>query len=145
MRRMRSRLDRLWRAVDELGFEVATTDQAVAKQAMAFMSDPGLAPRDAFHAAHARDTRCEVVVGSDSDYDRVPAVRRLGPSLVWLPETLLGHSQLLRERRPGRPSAQAGGLKSRSTRQWRQPEERRHHLIAQKAWDGSLAHREPRD
>jgi len=79
MRRMRTRLDRLWKAVDELGFELTTTDRVVARQALVLMSNPGLAPRDAFHAAHALDSGCEVIVSADPDYDQLPGVRRLGP------------------------------------------------------------------
>ena len=48
MRRMRTRLGRLWKAIDELDFEFATTDRTVISQAVTLMSDPGLAPRDAF-------------------------------------------------------------------------------------------------
>jgi len=79
MRRMRTRLGRLWKAIDELDFELATTDRSVIRQAITLMSDPGLAPRDAFHAAHALDSGCPVIVSSDPDYDRLAALRRVGP------------------------------------------------------------------
>jgi predicted nucleic acid-binding protein len=79
MRRMRRRLARLWKAVDDLDFELTTTDRVVTRRAIAFMSNPGLGPRDAFHAAHALDSGCEVIVSSDPDYDQVRAIRRLGP------------------------------------------------------------------
>jgi predicted nucleic acid-binding protein len=79
MRKMRTRLGRLWAAIDELDFELATTDRTVISQAVSFMSNPGLAPRDAFHAAHALDSGCSVMVSSDPDYDRLTALRRLGP------------------------------------------------------------------
>ncbi len=79
MRRMRTRLGRLWKAIDELDFELATTDRTVIGQAVSLMSDPGLAPRDAFHAAHALDSGCSVIVSSDPDYDRLAALRRVGP------------------------------------------------------------------
>lgn len=80
MRRMRGRLRRLWKAIDEMDFEVAVTDRSVTRRAMELMSDPGLSPRDAFHAAHALDSRCPVIVSSDPDYDRLSALRRVGPS-----------------------------------------------------------------
>jgi predicted nucleic acid-binding protein len=79
MRRMRSRLERVWKAIEELNFETAVTDRAVARRAMELMSEPGLSPRDAFHAAHAIDSGCAVIVSSDPDYDRVGGLRRLGP------------------------------------------------------------------
>lgn len=79
MHRMRTRLGRLWKAIDELNFDLATTDRSVIRQALAFMSDPGLAPRDAFHAAHALDSGCPVIVSSDRDYDRLNAIQRLAP------------------------------------------------------------------
>jgi hypothetical protein len=65
MRRMRSRLDRLCKAIDQMGFDFASTDRSVARQAIGLMSNPGLAPRDAFHAAHALDAGCSVIVSSD--------------------------------------------------------------------------------
>ena len=80
MRRMRGRLRRLWKAIDELGFEVAVTDRSVTLNAMDLMSDPGLSPRDAFHAAHALDSGCKVIVSSDPDYDRLAMLRRVGPA-----------------------------------------------------------------
>lgn len=80
MRRMRGRLRRLWKAIDELGFEVAVTDRSVTRNAMDLMSDPGLSPRDAFHAAHALDSGCKVIVSSDPDYDRLAMLRRVGPA-----------------------------------------------------------------
>ena len=79
MRRMHTRLGRLWAAIDELDFELATTDRTVISQAVSLMSNPGLAPRDAFHAAHALDSGCSVMVSSNPDYDRLAALRRLGP------------------------------------------------------------------
>ena len=81
MRRMRTRLGRVWRAIDELNFELASTDRSVIRQAVNFMSDPGLAPRDAFHAAHALDSGCPVIVSSDPDYDRLAVLRRVGPGV----------------------------------------------------------------
>jgi len=79
MRRMRGRLRRLWKAVDAMDFEIAVTDRSVTSRARDLMSDPGLSPRDAFHAAHALDSGCPVIVSSDPDYDRLTGVRRVGP------------------------------------------------------------------
>lgn len=80
MREMGARLNRLWKAVDDLSFEQAATDGAVTRRAKRLMSDPGLVPRDAFHAAHAFGAACTVIASSDSDYDRVRGLRRLGPT-----------------------------------------------------------------
>ncbi len=79
MRRMRGRLRRLWKAIDEMDFEIAVTDRSVTRRAMGLMADPALSPRDAFHAAHALDSGCPVIVSSDPDYDRLTEVRRVGP------------------------------------------------------------------
>jgi predicted nucleic acid-binding protein len=79
MGRMHSRLGRLWEAIDTLGLELAITDRGVTRWAMELMSDPGLTPRDAFHAAHALDRGCQVIVSSDRGYDRLSELRRLGP------------------------------------------------------------------
>jgi predicted nucleic acid-binding protein len=79
MRRMRGRLRRLWKAIDEMNFEIAVTDRAVTGRAKELMSDPGLPPRDAFHAAHALDSGCRVIVSSDPDYDRLDSIQRLAP------------------------------------------------------------------
>jgi len=79
MRRMRGRLRRLWKAIDEMDFEIAVTDRSVTRTAMDLMTDPGLSPRDAFHAAHALDSGCPVIVSSDPDYDRLDSIRRLAP------------------------------------------------------------------
>jgi predicted nucleic acid-binding protein len=79
MRRMRGRLRRLWKAIDEMDFEIAVTDRSVTRRAIELMSDPGLSPRDAFHAAHALDSACSVIVSSDPDYDRLDSIRRLAP------------------------------------------------------------------
>ncbi len=43
------------------------------------MAAPGLAPRDAFHAAHALGAGCQIVVSSDDAFDRVTDRTRLGP------------------------------------------------------------------
>ena len=79
MRRMRGRLRRLWKAIDEMNFEIAVTDRSVTSSAIELMSDPGLSPRDSFHAAHALDSGCTVIVSSDPDYDRLTELRRVGP------------------------------------------------------------------
>jgi predicted nucleic acid-binding protein len=79
MRRMRGRLRRLWKAIDEMDFDIAVTDRSVTSRAKELMSEPGLPPRDAFHAAHALDSGCPVIVSSDSDYDRITTLRRVGP------------------------------------------------------------------
>jgi predicted nucleic acid-binding protein len=82
MQRMRSRLRRLWDAVDSMGFDYAVTDRTVTRQAVDLMSDPGLAPRDAFHAAHALDSGCSLIVSSDPDYDRLSMIHRLAPPVT---------------------------------------------------------------
>jgi predicted nucleic acid-binding protein len=79
MRRMRDRLRHLWDAIDSMGFDFASTDRTVTRRAVDLMVDPGLAPRDAFHAAHALDSGCSLIVSSDPDYDRLEAIRRLAP------------------------------------------------------------------
>lgn len=82
MRRMRGRLDRLWNAIDQMGFDFAITDRSVTRQAIRLMSEPGLPPRDAFHAAHALDAGCSVIVSSDRDYDRLKAIHRHAPPVT---------------------------------------------------------------
>jgi predicted nucleic acid-binding protein len=82
MTRMRSRLARLWKAIDALDLEFAVTDRGVTHRAMELMSDPGLPPRDAFHAAHALDCGCQVIVSSDAGYDLLAEPTRLGPPPV---------------------------------------------------------------
>jgi len=77
---MHRRFDQLWAAVNELELEVAIADKSFAVHAIAFMSDPGLARRDAFHAALAVESDCKVIVSSDPDYDRVSGLRRLAPT-----------------------------------------------------------------
>jgi predicted nucleic acid-binding protein len=76
----RSRLRRIWEAIEELDLEVALTDRGVVRRATELMSDPGLPPRDAFHAAHALDSQCAVIVSADPDYDVLADLRRLGPA-----------------------------------------------------------------
>ena len=79
MRRMRARLRRLWKALDQLAVEITTTDTAVIARAQRFMAEPGLGPRDAFHAAHALEAGCEWIVSSDPDFDAIRELNRLGP------------------------------------------------------------------
>ena len=78
-RSMKPRLGRMWKALDRLNLELAITDQRVVDRARQLLTDPGLAPRDAFHAAHALEAGCEIVVSSDPDFDRVDGLSRLGP------------------------------------------------------------------
>jgi predicted nucleic acid-binding protein len=79
MHTMRRRLTAAWEACDALRFELQPTDQAVVDRARVLMARPGLAPRDAFHAAHALAAGCELIVSSDRGFDRVDGLRRLGP------------------------------------------------------------------
>jgi len=78
-RSMRARLEHLWAALELLHIELATTDQGVVDRARRLLVEPGLAPRDAFHAAHALESRCQMIVSSDADFDTVAGLVRLGP------------------------------------------------------------------
>jgi predicted nucleic acid-binding protein len=78
-RSMRPRLDRLWRMINDLHLVITPTTQGTVTRAKALMADPGLAPRDAFHAAHALGAGCTVIVSLDADYDTVSGLGRLGP------------------------------------------------------------------
>lgn len=79
MQASRRRLAATWRAVDVLPLELQSTDHGVIDAAKSLMSHPGLSPRDAFHAAHAIEAGCELIVSSDSGFDEISALRRLGP------------------------------------------------------------------
>jgi predicted nucleic acid-binding protein len=79
MRANRHRLRKTWAAVDSLAFELQPTDTRVVDRAKSLMSRPGLTPRDAFHAAHALEGDCSLIVSSDDTFDRVPGLRRLAP------------------------------------------------------------------
>ena len=79
MQASRRRLAATWRAVDALPLELQPTDRGVIDAAKSLMSQPGLSPRDAFHAAHAIEAGCKLIVSSDAGFDEVPALRRLGP------------------------------------------------------------------
>jgi len=79
MRAARRRLTATWRAIDLLALELQPTDNPVIETAKSLMAQPGLAPRDAFHAAHAIEAGCELIASSDAGFDRVSALRRLAP------------------------------------------------------------------
>lgn len=79
MRAARSRLTATWRAVDSLALELQPTEQAVVEGAKSLMARPGLAPRDAFHAAHALEAGCSLIASSDPSFDEVSGLRRLAP------------------------------------------------------------------
>ncbi len=79
MKRMRSRLAKLWKALDDIGLDIAASDLSSIRNAQSLMGNPGLTPRDAFHAAYAIDSRCAWIVSSDREFDRVHRLSRLGP------------------------------------------------------------------
>jgi predicted nucleic acid-binding protein len=79
MQAARRRLTTAWRAVDSLALELQPTEHAVVKGARSLMAQPGLAPRDAFHAAHALEAGCDLIASSDSGFDQVSGLRRLAP------------------------------------------------------------------
>jgi predicted nucleic acid-binding protein len=76
---MRPRLTRVWKALDRLNLELAVTDRPVVDRARQLLVRPGLAPRDAFHAAHALEAGCDIIASTDADFDRVEGLRRLAP------------------------------------------------------------------
>lgn len=79
MRTARRRLTAAWAAIDSLGLECRSTDGAVAAAARSLIAQPGLAPRDASHAAHALEANRDLIASSDPGFDRVPGLRRLAP------------------------------------------------------------------
>lgn len=79
MRAVRRRLTTTWRAVDSLGLELCPTERAVVTKAQALMAKPGLGPRDAFHAAHAVVSRCELIASTDAAFKQVPGLSCLAP------------------------------------------------------------------
>ncbi len=79
MKRMRSRLAALWKALAGLDLDWATSSPSSLHIAQSLMGNPGLSPRDAFHAAYAIDSGCQWIVSSDVVFDRVPRLSRLGP------------------------------------------------------------------
>jgi predicted nucleic acid-binding protein len=76
---MRSRLTSTWRAIDSLSLELQPTEHAVVDRAKSLMSRPGLAPRDAFHAAHALEAGCDFIASSDTGFDQVSGLQRVAP------------------------------------------------------------------
>jgi predicted nucleic acid-binding protein len=79
MQAARRRLAATWRAVDSLSLELQPTEHAVVARAKSLLAQPGLAPRDAFHAAHAMEAGCALIASSDECFDLVRGLRRLGP------------------------------------------------------------------
>ncbi len=79
MKNVKRRLAVTWRALDSLSLESQPTDGVVAEGAKSLMANPGLAPRDSFHAAHALVAGCDVIASTDPEFDRVPGLRRLAP------------------------------------------------------------------
>jgi predicted nucleic acid-binding protein len=79
MRAARRRLTATWRAIDSLSLELQPTELAVVEGAKSLMAEPGLAPRDAFHAAHALEAGCNLIASSDDCFDLISDLRRLGP------------------------------------------------------------------
>lgn len=79
MRAVRRRLAAAWRAVDSLSLELQQTEHAVVERAKSLMGRPGLAPRDAFHAAHALNGGCELIASSDGGFDQISGLRRIAP------------------------------------------------------------------
>lgn len=79
MRAARRRLTATWRAVDSLSLELRPTEHTVVESAKKLMAQPGLTPRDAFHAAHALEGGCSLIASSDTGFDDVPGLRRIAP------------------------------------------------------------------
>jgi predicted nucleic acid-binding protein len=79
MRAARRRLTTTWRAVDSLSLELQPTEHAVIKNAKNLMAQPGLPPRDAFHAAHALEAGCPLIASSDAGFDDVSGLLRIAP------------------------------------------------------------------
>jgi predicted nucleic acid-binding protein len=79
MRAARRRLTATWRAVDSLSLELQPTGHAVTEGAKSLMAQPGLPPRDAFHAAHALEAGCDLIASSDAGFDQVSGLRRVAP------------------------------------------------------------------
>jgi predicted nucleic acid-binding protein len=80
MKAVRNRLTRTWSAIDSLAPALAPTNRRVVEQAQILMRQPGLPPRDAFHAAHALALACSLIASSDPAFDRVRGLRRLAPT-----------------------------------------------------------------
>lgn len=79
-RSMAQRLARLWQAVDSLPLELVVTDRHTVTGARTFMSDAGLPPRDALHAAHAVQSGCAAIVSADRDFAGLEGLLHIGPS-----------------------------------------------------------------
>lgn len=79
MRAVRRRLTTTWRAIDSLALELCPTERAVVATAQALMAKPGLGPRDAFHAAHALTSGCELIASTDVAFEQVPGLSCLAP------------------------------------------------------------------
>lgn len=79
LRRVRPKLSALWNGLDGLDLDLVAGRASSLHIAQSLMGDPGLSPRDAFHAAYAIDSGCSCIVSSDSDFDRIHRLRRLGP------------------------------------------------------------------
>lgn len=79
MRAVRRRLTTTWRAVDALALELCPTERAVVEKAQTLMAKPGLGPRDAFHAAHALASGCNVIASTDAAFEQVPGLNCLMP------------------------------------------------------------------
>lgn len=79
MRAARRRLTAAWGAVDSLSLELQPTEHAVVEGAKSLMAQPGLAPRDAFHAAHALEAGCNFIASSDAGFDQVAGLHRVAP------------------------------------------------------------------
>jgi predicted nucleic acid-binding protein len=77
MRVVRRRLARAWAAVDSLDLELSPTDHVVVERAKFLMTR--LAPRDAFHAAHALTAGCGAIASADPAFDSVKGLRRIAP------------------------------------------------------------------
>ncbi len=79
MQAVRSRLTATWRAVDSLALELQPTDYMVVERAKTLMARAALAPRDAFHAAHALEADCDLIVSSDPGFEHVAGLQLLAP------------------------------------------------------------------
>ena len=73
------RLSATWRAVESLLLELCPTDHAVVGRAQVLMANPGLSPRDAFHAAHALAAGCTLIASTDPVFTQVPGLRCVAP------------------------------------------------------------------
>lgn len=79
MRATRRRLTAAWRAIDSLSLELQATEHVVVEAAKSLMARPGLAPRDAFHAAHALEADCDLIASSDVGFTQVSGLQVLAP------------------------------------------------------------------